>query len=169
MKRLSQVFQTDMNTSKITDIDFSMFPENIKGILLDTDGTYTHLGSNYVIPEYCSWIQETGKRYPLLSITCNHERKNLDDLIPLIGHRPVQRQMIEHPKSFFRRAAKMIDCEPNQVAVINDSLIMLGLFVRPLGCFTVKVNTINYKTEHTLVGYAYHLGQWIEKKIILHH
>ena len=154
----------------ITQINIADLVENaVDGILLDLDGTLAHLNSGDIPENFIGWIQSNRTKIPLQIATCNHRRENLDIITEITGHRPICRQPFENPSNFFRRAALNIGCQPSKVAVANDSLIMLGLFVKPLGCYTIKVESINLRRERGLIGNIYHFGQWAEQKFILPH
>jgi HAD superfamily phosphatase (TIGR01668 family) len=172
MDRIAKIFQPHLIFDQITDIDLKQIIRfDIKAILLDTDGTFTHLGSSEVSSDYCQWIKEAAGKIPLQSLTCNHERRNLNQIASAIGQVPLQRHMFEHPKRFFYRASRHLGFEPSQVAIINDSLFILGLYARPLGCLTIKVSSINFTDyiSHSPIGCIYRLGQWTEKHFILPH
>jgi predicted HAD superfamily phosphohydrolase YqeG len=171
MDRIAKIFQPHLVFDQITDIDLNQLVRlDIKAILLDTDGTFTHLGSSEVSSDFCQWIRETADKIPLQSLTCNHERKNLNQIASAIGQVPLQRHLLEHPKRFFCRAARHLGFEPGQVAVINDSLFILGLFARPLGYLTIKVSTINFGyVSRSPISCIYRLGQWAEEHFILPH
>jgi len=149
----------------ISDLKFMGY----KAVLIDIDGTITHLNGPNISSKNTAWIANAADNLPLKIVTCNHNRKFLEGIGEQTNTKPLQRKIFESPSNFFLRCIKSLNLEPNEVAVINDSLIMLGLFVHPLGCFTIKVDSINISTTHSPIGYIYHLGQWLEKKFINPH
>lgn len=163
-------FVPDLTFAHLFDINISdLKAMGYKAVLIDIDGTITHLNGPIISSENISWIANATTILPLKVVTCNHERKFLEEIEAQTNTEPLQRKIFESPSKFFLRCIDSLNLKPNEVVVINDSLIVLGLFVRPLGCFTIKVDSINLFTTHSPIGYIYHIGQWLEKKFIEPH
>lgn len=166
MTRILTHFEPHLFIKSIIEIDPKKLRQSgVKCVFMDLDGTLVCLNDHQIDTVLKDWIFETQSLMPVKIMTFNHER-NLDLIEKKLNQKILQRKMFEHPKSFYKNAAKDIKCNTKQIVVINDSLIVLGLFAKPLGFITVKVPSIDDKIIHSPVGYVYRFGRWIEDNFI---
>jgi HAD superfamily phosphatase (TIGR01668 family) len=167
MTKILTRFEPHFYLKSIIDIDPKLLKGyGIKCVFMDLDGVLTCLNDHHIDSILQDWILETQTLLPVKIMTFNHERKNLDLIESKFNLKILQRKMFEHPKSFYIKAAKSVECNAKQIMVINDSLIILELFAKPLGFITVKVPSIDEQIVHSPVGYIYRFGRWIEDNLI---
>ncbi|MEI6040391.1 MAG: hypothetical protein WCP93_03515 [Candidatus Berkelbacteria bacterium] len=167
MTKILTRFEPHLSIKSIIEIDPKILKHSgIKCIFMDLDGTLVYLDDHRIDTILEDWIFETQNFLPIKIMTFNHERKNLHLIENRLNQKILQRQMFEHPKSFYAKVAKNVECDTKQIMVVNDSLIILEIFAKPLGFITVKVPSIDEKIIHSPVGYIYRFGRWIEDNFI---
>lgn len=162
---LIEKFRPDLSVGSVDDVTEQILQQKgLKGVCFDIDGTLAPFNGKRVKESFLRCIDY---HKPNVSIaTCNPERDHLPEIELLTGIKPIQRGWPETITSVFRRAAASINLDPSELAMVNDSLIILSCFAQPLGFYTIKVETINTQLNHSLFGYLYALDQWFERNFI---
>ena len=126
-------------------IDFDFLKNNnIQGILLDIDNTLIDMDRN-MPDEILKWVQEAKEHGFKIGILSNTGKK--DKLIPISEKLGVEYvSLAKKPiRSGFVRAAKMLDMDYKNIAMVGDQVFTDVCGANRVGMFSIYVKPINLR------------------------
>ncbi len=131
------------HVKSVQEIDLQVLKEKgIKGLITDLDNTLVSWNDNAVVPEVMGWVKKAKEEGFQVCIVSNNNSRRGEQLsrdfeVPAIW------QAVKPRRRAFRRALKMMDLKPSQVAVIGDQVFTDILGGNRLGLYTILVKPIN--------------------------
>ncbi len=135
----------DLYSPSILEIDLcSLHKRSIKGIICDMDNTLVSWEKKGVDKEIVQWCEEVRERGFKMCLVSN----GLIERVEKISHTldvPYVAQAIKPRRRPFKKAAKILDLHPDQLAVIGDQVFTDVLGGNRMGMLTILVDPLSKK------------------------
>ncbi len=139
----------DQVYNKVTDIDRKYLEDiGISGILLDLDNTLVPFDKEELAQDFLRWLNDVQKQGFELCLVSNGRPKRVIRFAKQMDI-PAVIRAFKPRRSPFLRALKILNKEPNQVAMIGDQLFTDVLGANRIGIHTILIAPLGKKELKT--------------------
>ncbi|MGI6097048.1 MAG: YqeG family HAD IIIA-type phosphatase [Dethiobacteria bacterium] len=133
----------DLFLDNIYALDHKYLKERgIKGIITDLDNTLVPWNERSFYPRLGSWLRELQREGLKVCIVSNNSHQRGAEMADALGV-PAVWKAVKPRRIAFRRALKMLNLAPEEVAVIGDQIFTDILGGNRLSLYTILVTPIN--------------------------
>ena len=127
----------------IHQIDIEQLKEKgIRGVIMDLDNTLVSPNDDTVIPEVADWIDQIKDAgFGACIVSNNNSRRG--EVLSKSFDLPGFWKAVKPRRRAFRKAIKMMNLKPSQVAVVGDQVFTDILGGNRLGLYTILVRPLN--------------------------
>lgn len=154
---------TYMIDGDVTDIDLDrLASDGIRGLIFDLDSTLVAPRSGQVSPAVDDWLKQARARFRVAIVSNNKKEPYIEHIrcvldIPAIG------RAAKPSRRGFREALRILDLEPQEVAVVGDRPLTDVLGGQRAGMKTVLVRTLKTMNEPRWITFFRNLERLVIK------
>lgn len=132
----------DISLNNVTEITADMLKKhNVKGLVIDIDNTLTSQDGVHILPEVKKWLESIKENFDCILVSNNYH-KRVSKFAKQVGLPFVHMACKPIPFLGFRKAAKMLNKKPKQLAVIGDQIFTDVLGGNLFGATTIRVEPL---------------------------
>lgn len=160
-----QKFAPNMNCRRVTEIPLDELKERgIRGLLFDLDNTITEWNKNEVDETTRGWLHGLKSNGFAACIVSNNHGQRVKKVAEQLGLPCVYSAAKPRRKSY-RRAAALLNLQPQQLAMVGDQLLTDVLGGNRAGLFTIFVDYIHPQEHWGTVHFFRPVERWVMRRL----